>query len=59
MKRIAAGAHLPTRWLLEPAKRLGDRADYYLDCSFLRQCKHDVLVFTVEWIEARPIGDQW
>ena len=35
MKRVAAGAHLPTPWLFEPAKRPDDRADYCLDCSFL------------------------
>ena len=29
MKRVAAGAHLPTPWLFEPAKR-PDRADYCL-----------------------------
>ena len=34
MKRVAAGAHLPTPWLFEPAKRPDDRADYCLDCSF-------------------------
>ena len=28
MKRIAAGAHLPTLWLFEPAKRPDDTADY-------------------------------
>ena len=28
MKRIAAGADLPTPWLFEPAKRPDDRADY-------------------------------
>ena len=33
MKRVAAGAHLPTPWLSEPAKRPDDRADYCLDCS--------------------------
>ena len=27
MKRAAAGAHLPTPWLFEPAKRQDDRAD--------------------------------
>ena len=32
MKRVAAGAHLPTPWLFEPAKRPDDRADYCLDC---------------------------
>ena len=34
MKRVAAGAHLPTPWLFEPAKRPDDRADY---CR--RSCK--------------------
>ena len=34
-KRVAAGAHLPTPWIYEPAKRPDDRADYCLDCSFL------------------------
>ena len=27
-KRGAAGAHLPTPWLFEPAKRPDDRTDY-------------------------------
>ena len=36
MKRVAAGAHLPISWLFEPAERPDDRADYCLDCSFLR-----------------------
>ena len=27
MKRVAAGAHLPTPWLFEPAKRPDDRDD--------------------------------
>ena len=31
MKRVAAGAHLPTPCLFEPEKR----SDYCLDCSFL------------------------
>ena len=59
MKRVAAGAHLPTPWLFEPDKRPDDRADYCLDCSFLPQCKHRVLVFTLEWSGARPMGGQW
>ena len=33
MKRVPAGAHLPTPWLFEPAKRPDDRADCCLDCS--------------------------
>ena len=49
MKRVAAGAHLPTPWLFEPAKRPDDRADYFQGCSFLPQWKHQVLVFTLEW----------
>ena len=36
MKRVAAGAPLPTPWLFEPAKHTYDRADYCLDCIFLR-----------------------
>ena len=51
MKCVAAGAHLPTPWLFEPAKRPDDRAAYCLDCSFLPQWKHRVLVFTLEWNE--------
>ena len=47
MKRVAAGAHLPTPWLFEPARRPGDRADYCLDCSFLPQWTLGVLVFTL------------
>ena len=31
MKRVAAGAHLPTPWLFEPAERLDDRAVYCLE----------------------------
>ena len=34
MKRVAAGAHLPTLRLFEPAEHPNDRADYCLDCSF-------------------------
>ena len=44
---LAAGALFPKPWLFEPAKRPDDRADY-LDCSFLPQWKHRVLVFTLE-----------
>ena len=36
MKRVAAGGHLQTPRVFEPAKRPDDgRADYCLDCSFL------------------------
>ena len=49
MKRVAAGAHLPTPWHFEPAEREDDRADYCLGRSFLPKCKHHVLVFPVEW----------
>ena len=31
MKRVAAGAHLPTLWLFELTKRPDDRADYCLE----------------------------
>ena len=63
MKRVAAGAHLPTPWLFEPVKRSDDRANYYLGCSFLPYSNipllHQVLVFTLEWSGARPMGEQW
>ena len=59
MKRVAAGAHLPTPWLFEPEKRADDRVDYCLDSSFLPQWKHQVLVFTREWSGARPMGEHW
>ena len=59
MERVAAGAHLSTPWLFEPAKRPNDRADFCLDCSFLPKWKHRVLVFTLDWSGARPMGEQW
>ena len=59
MKPVAAGAQVPTPWRFEPAKHADDRADYYLDGSFLPQWKHRVLVFTHEWSGARPMGEQW
>ena len=31
MKRVAAGAHLPTFWVFEPAKSPDDRVGYCLD----------------------------
>ena len=43
----------------EQSTEQSDRADYCLDCSFLSQCKHRVLVFTLEWSGARPMGEQW
>ena len=59
MQRVATGAHLPTPWLFKPAKFPYDRADYFLNCSFLSQRKRQVLVFTLEWSEARPMGEEW
>ena len=35
------------------------RADYCLECSYLPQWKQGVLVFTLEWRGARPVGEQW
>ena len=49
----------PDTLAFEPAKRPDDRADYCLDCSFLPQWKHRVLVFTLEWSGARFLGEQW
>ena len=57
MKHVATGAHLPTPWLFEPAKRPNDRTDHCLDSSFLPKWKHWVLVFTLEWSGARPMGE--
>ena len=31
MERVAAGAHLPTPWLFEPAKRPDDKTNYCLN----------------------------
>ena len=59
MECVAAGAHLPTPWLFEAAKHRDDRADYCLDCSFLPQWKHRVLVSTLEWSGARTLREQW
>ena len=58
LKRVAAGAHLPTPWLFELAKRPHDRADYCFDCSFLPKWKQLVLVLTLEWSGARSMGEQ-
>ena len=52
-ERVAASARLPTPWIFEPVKGPDDIADYCLDCSFLSQWKHNVLVFTLTWSEAR------
>ena len=39
MKLIAAGAHLPTPWLSEPAKLADDRADYCPDVGYLKKSR--------------------
>ena len=39
MKRVAAGAHLPTTWVFEPAKRPDDRADYSLRRVDYEECR--------------------
>ena len=59
MKRVAAVPYLPIPWFSEPTKRPDDRGDCCLDCSFLRWCTHQVLVFTLEWNGARPMDEQW
>ena len=59
MKRVAADGYLPTPWPFESAERSDDRADYCLDCSFLPQWKDHVIVFTLVWSGARPMGEQW
>ena len=46
MEPAAVGAHLPNLWLF--AKQPDDGADYYLGCSFLPECKHQVLVLAIQ-----------
>ena len=48
MKRVAAGAHLSTLWLFDPAKRPDDRSDYCLQFPPLVQAPR-TRFFTVEW----------
>ena len=48
MKRVAAGAHLPTHWVFEPAKRTDDKADYFRRPNFRRIISHE-LVFAWMW----------
>ena len=49
MKRVAAGAQLPTPWLFEPAKPTVWAAVSFPFAS----------TFTVEWTGVRPMGEQW
>ena len=61
MKRVAAGAHLPTPLLFEPAKRPDDRGDYCLDCSFQWKLQFPVEALGTRfytWSGARPMGEQ-
>ena len=47
MKRVDAGAHLPTPWLFQPAKRSDDRADYCLGPQYNSStfCEHSLIKF--------------
>ena len=36
------GAHLPTPWIFEYAKRKGYREDYCLSCDFIPQCVGEI-----------------
>ena len=56
MKRVAAGAQSPDSYAFWAWKRPDDGDDYSLDCSFLPQGKHQVLVFTLEWSGTHPNG---
>ena len=48
MKRLAAGAHLPTPWHFEPAKRPDDRADYCLELGIKGTWrKHSFCLMTI------------
>ena len=53
MKHVAAGAHLPTPWLFEPAKRPDDRADY----SIL-YCQYTIIVIQGEERNFHIFGDE-
>ena len=56
MKRVAAGAHLPSPWLFEPVKRPTiDLINAWTAVPARHQCEHQVLVFTVEWTGAKII----
>ena len=57
MDRVAAGAHFPTLWLLEPTKRPDD-SRLLLGLQFLPLERSPVTRFTVEWIGARHMGEQ-
>ena len=56
MKRVAAGTHLPTHWLFEPAKRSVEPTMPGLQFSPPVKA---LLVFTVQWRGARLVGEQW
>ena len=47
MKPVAAGTHLPTPWVLEPAKHMPIH-DYCLGCSFVPYSANTRYFFTVE-----------
>ena len=57
MKRVAAGAHLPTPWLFEPAERREPTTALTALSSPSARTRY--FVFTLEWSGARPMGEQW
>ena len=62
MKRVAAGAHLPTPWLFQPAKRPDDRADHsllkmrYNQCLFMDRYKEIIIS---RFFTLRTFRDLW
>ena len=54
MKHIAAGAHLPTPWLFEPAKR--PTTAWTAVFSLVQAIGTP---FLLKWSGARPMGEQW
>ena len=50
MKRVAAGAHLPTPWLFEPAKHPDDRAEILPGLQFPLLVQAPGTRFRVEWL---------
>ena len=53
MKRVAAGAHLPTPWRFEPEKR-PDNRDYQCVYFNFLLVQTSGNCFTVKWVVARP-----
>ena len=59
MECVAAGAHIPTHRLGEPAERPDDEVDCMPGLQFPRLAQaQGTRFFTAEWIQARYVGGQ-